>query len=440
MSPTESFASYWPELADQHDLQLEVIPEPTRMSDSALAVILVCVGRESEAVDALHDAIRKGISGPIVVGAAEDHRLAVQVMRTGAAAYFALPRDSSRLSLEIEQRVRQVPAPEADEALLSFQKKKYDFDAIIGEHPSIKSTLGMAARVIPGGRVTVLITGDTGTGKELLAQAIHHNGPRAKQSFVAVNCAAIPQGLLESELFGHEKGAFTDARSSKPGLLELAEGGTLFLDEINALPHELQGKLLRVLETRQVRRVGGLRDKAFDVRILAATNVDLKDQVRHGVFREDLYYRLAVIEIRLPPLRERGKDVLLLARKFLTDQADEYGMSIPTLSRAALESLEQHSWPGNVRELRNAMERALLLSGGDPVRPEHLGLVRAERPSPEAKVNESTALPFPATIDEIEAAAAQAMLSRCDGNKSATARRLGIARTRLYRLLERAEV
>jgi DNA-binding NtrC family response regulator len=278
----------------------------------------------------------------------------------------------------------------------------------------------------------VLVTGETGTGKELLAQAIHYNGPRGAQPFVELNCAAVPAGLLETELFGHERGAFTDARSAKPGLFEAADGGTLFLDEIGDLPLTLQGKILKALEEKQVRRVGAVRGREVDVRIIAATHVDLPQAVRRGEFREDLYYRLSVIPIHLPALRERGEDVLLLAEHFLRSLGEQYDLTPPTLSPSIRRALLTHAWPGNVRELRNGIERALLLGDGD-LDPADLFPAGA---GPASGRGGDGRLPFPATLAELERSAAQAMMEHMEGNKSAAAEALGISRSRLYRLLE----
>ncbi|MFQ5747172.1 MAG: sigma-54 dependent transcriptional regulator [Gemmatimonadota bacterium] len=436
---SEAFADAWDDLAARAGLGLLRLerPEPIREKGS-VAVVLAVGGEETRAVDLLHAAHRAGIEGPIVVGAATDHRIAVELMRRGAMAYFALPGDLDRLETELRERAAAAQPPAEGEALGEYHRRAYDFSALVGEDEALQAALDRAARVIPGGKATVLITGETGTGKELLAQAIHYNGPRASEPFVAVNCSAIPPNLLESELFGHEKGAFTDARAAKPGLFEVADGGTLFFDEVATLPLDLQGKLLRVLETREVRRVGGVRDTRVDVRVLAAANVDLARQVREGAFREDLYYRLAVVPIHLPPLRERGGDLLVLARHFLATLAREYGMDPPELRKDAVVAILRHSWPGNVRELRNAMERALLLSGGLPAGPEHLALddaPAAASVSAPAGAGSAGGLPFPASLKQIEEAAARAAVARCDGNKSEAARVLGITRTRLYRLL-----
>ena len=274
----------------------------------------------------------------------------------------------------------------------------------------------------------MLIGGETGTGKELLARAIHYHSPRAAAPFVEINCAAIPANLLESELFGHEKGAFTGAVAAKPGLLELAEGGTVFLDEIGNLPTDLQPKLLRALESRQIRRVGGRETRTVDIRLISATHVDLAGAVRRGEFREDLYYRLHVVALVLPPLRERSGDVELLAQTFAVQLATAYGLPVPALTPDVRAALRAHTWPGNIRELRNAIERALVLSPP--------GVLELTDLLATASTATDAGLPFPAPLDTIIRAAALAMLEQTGGNKSDTARRLGISRPRLQRILD----
>jgi transcriptional regulator with PAS, ATPase and Fis domain len=277
--------------------------------------------------------------------------------------------------------------------------------------------------------VTVLIQGETGTGKELVARAIHYHSPRAAEPFVEVNCAAIPGPLLESELFGHEKGSFTGAIAAKSGLFELANGGTIFLDEIGNLPIELQPKLLRALETHAVRRIGGRAERHVDVRVIAATHVDLMSAVTRGEFREDLFYRLNVVSLTLPPLRYRDGDVELLARHFAERIAESYELPTPELGPDVLARLAAHHWPGNVRELRNAIERAIILSPSG-----RIALEEVLNDGEESLAQQGT-LPFPTDLATLSRAAAHAMVDLSGGNKSEAARRLGISRPRLQRLL-----
>ncbi len=437
---SESFGDVWQMLARRFELELVEFVEPTPPSgDSCVAVIIACGGAEEQAIECLQRGHRAGIDSPLVVGAEADHRLAVELMRRGASGYYALPDDIGRLETELRQRVERLGTRSAGDDLQALESQSFDFSRILGEDATLRKTLDRVARIIPEGQATVLITGETGTGKELIAQAVHYNGPRSAQPFVAVNCSAVPATLLESEFFGHEQGAFTDARAAKPGLFEVADKGTIFLDEIGTLPFELQSKLLRVLESGEVRRVGGVRVKTVDVRVIAAANVALTQLVQDGRFREDLYYRLAVIPVHLPPLRERGDDVILLARHFLATLAEGYGRECPVLSGAAQAALVGHSWPGNVRELRNAVERGLLLCAGGEIGPEHLALSEGHPAQSESAGSDragESALPFPASLRTIEVAAAHAAVEECGGNKSQAAKLLGIARARLYRLLE----
>ena len=279
--------------------------------------------------------------------------------------------------------------------------------------------------------VTVLIGGETGTGKELLARAIHYHGPRAAEPFVEINCAAIPAALLESELFGHEKGSFTGAVAAKPGLFEMAHGGTLFLDEVGEIPLELQPKLLRALESRSIRRVGASQGRTIDVRVIAATHRDLGREAAAGRFREDLFYRLNVVALVLPPLRARHADAELLAERFLKQLSRSYNLATPPLDAAAREAIRGHTWPGNVRELRNAVERALVLSAPGTL---DAGLLAAAATMPAQ--SSGNGLPFPATLEQVIDAAARRMLDLTNGNKSEAARRLGISRPRLQRILD----
>ena len=396
---------------------------------TAVALILAG-GAEPAAVDLLPDLA----AGPVpvyVVGAAADHRLAASAVGSGARDYFALPDDIDLLRRAVERSGREREARSGARQFAAGERKSSGFDSILGRSASLRAAIASAARVAVHRDVTVLIGGETGTGKELLARAVHYESPRAAEPFVEINCAAIPANLLESELFGHEKGAFTGAIAAKPGLFETAHGGTLFLDEVATLPLELQPKLLRALESRQIRRVGGQHARTVDVRIIAATHVRLPEAVARGEFREDLYYRLNVVGLALPPLRERDGDVELLAETFAQRIATSYGLPIPPFTPELRTALRARAWPGNVRELRNAIERALVLSPP--------GTLRADELPPEsgaAPLAPAGLFPFPADLDAIARAAARAMLDLAGGNKSEAARRLGISRPRLQRLLD----
>ncbi len=436
LARSDSFSSLWPELAGGAGVEAVVVAgaDEVRAGHEPLALILSVAGVEEEAEGLLRELAAAGAPPPIVVGARADHRLAAALVRAGAADYLALPGDVDALRSAVADRARRRSQAESGGRLAVRERAAFDFGRIVGESPLLRAALDRAARIIPRDRATVLITGETGTGKELLAQAIHYNGPRGAAPFVELNCAAVPAGLLESELFGHEKGAFTDARAAKPGLFEAADGGTLFLDEIGDLPLTLQGKILKALEEKNVRRVGAVRARLIDVRIVAATHVDLADAVRRGAFREDLYYRLSVIPIHLPPLRERGGDVVLLAEHFLRTLAEQYGLPVPAVGPELRRALLSHDWPGNVRELRNGLERALLLSDGEPDPADLFAHAPSSRPA-SGVGGGGGVLPWPASIPELERAAAVAMTERMAGNKSAAADALGISRSRLYRLL-----
>jgi transcriptional regulator with GAF, ATPase, and Fis domain len=314
--------------------------------------------------------------------------------------------------------------------------QRFGFEQIIGHSPLLREALTSAAQVAPT-ETTVLITGESGTGKELVARAIHYASPRAGGPLVAVNCAALPDALLESELFGHERGAFTGADRRKPGRFELAAGGTLFLDEVGDLSAPVQVKLLRVLQEREYQRVGGTATLKADVRLIAATNRDLDAEMAAGRFRRDLYYRLSVFNVHLPPLRDRGDDVLLLADQFIGDLSARMGKADVTLSREAAEALHRHRWPGNIRELQNAIERALIACEGALITAAHLGIRPAfEDPAPPAPA----ATPPPGasgSLQELEHAAVLDALRRTHGHKSRAAALLGITRFQLYARLKR---
>ena len=401
---------------------------PEAWPRQAVAVMVAAGGAEREALDALAS-LPLGEVPWFFVGADPSHRVAAAAVGAGARDYFALPEDVDLLRRSLDRLLREVDGRRAAQALAEDEREDGGFDAILGESPALREALEQGRRVARHRDVTVLIGGETGTGKELLARAIHYASPRAAEPFVEINCAAIPPNLLESELFGHEKGAFTGAVAAKPGLFELAHDGTLFLDEIGHMPIELQAKLLRALEQREIRRVGGTASRRVDVRVIAASHVDLPAAVARREFREDLYYRLNVVSLALPPLRARTGDVDLLTRAFVESIARASDLPVPEIGNEVRDALRAHAWPGNVRELRNAIERALILSPPGRLEAGALGLVSAPVPG-------SGELPFPADLDTIQRSAAAAMLELVQGNKSEAARRLGISRPRLQRLLD----
>jgi two-component system, NtrC family, response regulator PilR len=292
-------------------------------------------------------------------------------MRLGAVDYFTKPFSMDELRLKIRQHLDTHRLKQENLLLKRALNKQYEFASIIGRSDAMQEVFSTIQMVANTGS-TVLITGESGTGKELVARAIHFNSLRGDRPFVAVNCGAVPETLLESELFGHVRGAFTGADTNKKGLMEVAEGGTIFLDEIGEMTPPMQVKLLRVLQDRRFRRLGGTQEVQADVRIVSATNQDLPKAVEEGRFREDLFYRLNVLSIPLPPLRERAEDIPLLAERFLSEFATQMGKPVRTLSAEALRLLQAHTWRGNVRELQNAIERAVALEQTETILPESL--------------------------------------------------------------------
>src|SRR6266487_493109 len=308
---------------------------------------------------------------------------AVQAMKDGAHDFLQKPVDSNHLLLLVERALEQLRLRTENLLLREEWSKRYGFPRIIGESDAIKRAVAETQRVAQT-EATVLLLGESGTGKELFARAVHHLSNRREKPFVAINCAAIPETLIENELFGHERGAFTGAADRRQGKFELASGGTVVLDEIGELPLAVQGKLLRAIEEKVVDRIGGRAPIPVDVRIVAATNKDLRAAVDNGEFRGDLFFRLAVFPIQIPPLRERGGDVALLARHFAAQLGKELRGREAVLSDASLAALRAHNWPGNVRELENAIERACILADGAQLEPRDLGLINEEVRDPKA--------------------------------------------------------
>jgi DNA-binding NtrC family response regulator len=295
----------------------------------------------------------------------------VRALRAGAYDYIMKPIIHDEIKQLVRNALRQ-KSLQSENALLKRELgQNYDFRSIIGESPALKDIL-KEVRKITDAKSSVLLLGETGTGKELFARVIHHNSMRRDMPFVPINCSAIPENLLETELFGHVRGAFTGAVASKKGILEEAEGGTVFLDEIGDMSLSLQAKLLRVIEDQVIRPVGGTKGNKVDIRFITATNKDLKAAVRQAAFREDLYYRINVISLQIPPLRERKEDIRLLIRHYLEKYSQEMGKQIKDVSPEAMDVMVNYEWAGNVRELQNVIERAILISDGDLIEPQHL--------------------------------------------------------------------
>jgi DNA-binding NtrC family response regulator len=359
---------------------------------------------------------------------------AVDAIKLGAYDYITKPFDMDELLRKAQKALETTKLRREVRELRRTLQHDYGIERIIGQHTCMLQLFEVIRRVAGSGASTVFLRGGSGTGKDLVARVIHYNSERAPKPFMNITCTAISETLLESELFGHEKGAFTDAKNAKKGLFELADGGTIFLDEVGDMPTGLQAKLLRFLEDRTFRRVGGTNEIKVDVRVIAATNRDIDKAVEDGRFRSDLLFRLNVIPIELPPLRERGDDVSLLARFFVTHFAKEFRKPITKIDAEALAQLDQYAWPGNVRELRNVIERAVLLSQGDTIGPQDILVGQAGRMEP--VTNTTMSLP-PIGIDlhELENSLVMQALTRSNNNQTHAAKLLGLSRDALrYRM------
>jgi DNA-binding NtrC family response regulator len=354
---------------------------------------------------------------------------AVQAMKDGAHDFLQKPVDSNHLLLLVERALEQSRLRTENILLREEWSKRYGFPRIIGESDAIKRVVTETQRVART-EATVLLLGESGTGKELFARAIHHLSDRRDKPFVAINCAAIPETLIENELFGHERGSFTGAADRRLGKFELASGGTVFLDEIGELPLAVQGKLLRVIEERSVDRIGGRAPVPVDVRVVAATNKDLRGAVDRGEFRGDLFFRLAVFPIEIPALRERDDDVVLLGRHFAAQLGTELRGQKASLSDASLAALKGHHWPGNIRELENAVERACILSDGPALEPRDLGLANVEARDPRSLGFDTSGTLGEAAeraVSLIERRKIADALTEHDGNKTRAAEALGVS-------------
>lgn len=363
----------------------------------------------------------------------------IAALRGGAYDFIGKPINLEELQVAIRNGIEANRLRKEVNLFRRERAQQFSFDQIVGESTPMKEMLSVAHKVAESEVSSVLLQGESGTGKDLVAKAIHYHSSRANNPFVAINCAALPSTLIESELFGYEKGAFTDAKARKEGLFEQAEGGTIFLDEIGELELSLQAKLLRVLEEGSFRRVGGLKDLPLDVRVIAASNRDLKVESDEGRFRTDLYYRLSVIQIDIPPLRDRGDDIRILAEHYMSSFKERLRKNISSIAPEAIGAFGRYAWPGNVRELRNVIERAMILEDEDEITAKYLprGLAGDSAiPGTRSKSSEQFYLPAGGiSLDEVELSLVRQALERSGGNQTKAAELLDISRDQLrYRM------
>jgi DNA-binding NtrC family response regulator len=360
---------------------------------------------------------------------------AVEAMKSGATDFLLKPFSLDHLMQVVGKALEIRALRDENRQLKEELGRRYEYDNIIGRSEAMQEIFATIERVAPT-RATVLLCGESGVGKDLIARAIHYHSPRHDRPLVKINCSAIPENLMESELFGYEKGAFTGANTSKPGKFEQADTGTVLLDEIGDVPPAIQVKLLRILQEREFERLGSNVTRHIDVRVIAATNQDLRAALEQGTFREDLYYRLNVVPLNIPPLRERKQDIDFLANHFVRKLVPDSGRKVDGISEAAMERLIGYHWPGNVRELENVIERALILCRGNQLEADDIKL-EAPRQRPATDSNQHHFLPEGMTLDQYEQELIREALHRADGNKSQAARLLGLTRNALrYRLTQ----
>ncbi len=439
------------------DMHLQFASSPTFLSSRALFntpdLVLLDVTQDTLKMrTALTEFSTQFPDIPILAMASDpDHAFAVELVKLGVSAYFIVPDEQRKISQQIAVLFNDWVAKKQKEKLAELQQQEYDFRHIVGNAAPLKVTIERAQKVIKNSTMTVLITGETGTGKELFARAIHYNGKNKNSPFVDIACSALPETLLESELFGYEKGAFTDAKEKKLGLFELAGDGSIFLDEIGDISLATQSKLLKVIEDHSMRRVGGVRDVPVRARVIAATSADLDAKMRSGEFRKDLYHRLKILPLELPPLRERKEDIPLLVDSFLTSFNKAYNRKIRGLTPHALQLLMEHEWEGNVRELKHSIERAFLLEESDWITEHDFELQNTKARTVKRKViiNKPENLPpkevdtlmllIPldrALLSEVQRTFVHKVLDHVGGNKVRAAKILGVSRPRLNRILK----
>jgi DNA-binding NtrC family response regulator len=435
LSDLLSSESYQVDLAENGSQALEMIRE----NDYGVALLDLKMP-DMDGLQVLEE-IKKMESGPkaLILTAFASIDTAIKATKLGAYHYIEKPFKNDILLLTVKNAMMQFLQDKEIQRLRNTLRERYSFQNIIGKSAAMQQIFELISQVAPR-RSTVLIEGESGTGKELVAKAIHASSGRADAPFVAINCGNIPSELLESELFGHVRGAYTGATSSKKGLFEAGDGGTLFLDEVATISMEIQSKLLRVIQEREFRRLGGLENIKVDVRIIAATNTDLQAAVRQGTFRDDLYYRLNVIVIKIPPLRERAEDIPLLSEHFIRKYAEENQRDSFVLDPSAMKILMDYNWPGNVRELENVIERAVVLSPGKSIAadlfPRNITMPFPE--TPDCLVQDGASLKE--KVESFEKAIILAALEKTEGNQKKAAQLLSVNATTLSEKLKRLKI
>lgn len=374
----------------------------------------------------------------VMITAFGDIQTAVRTIKLGAYDFLEKPFNMEKLKILVHKAVETANLRKEVTQLRSSISAKFGFESFIGQSDEMKKVYELITKIALSDASTVMLQGESGTGKDLAAKVVHYQSKRADRPFMEINCTALPENLIESELFGHEKGSFTDAKSMKKGLFELADGGTVYLDEIGDMKPSTQAKLLKVIETKSFKRIGGTKDIDVDIRIVVATNKDLATEVRNGNFREDLYYRLKVIPVTMPPLRARKDDVLLLAKFFISEFNRDFKKNIKALSKEAEKCFLDYPWPGNVRELKNVIERAMILGSEDHILPEHLPVEVTYKEIATQNVRSNVSFKMPTSgidIEEVEKEIIRQALDATRGNQTKAAKLLNLTRDTLrYRM------
>jgi DNA-binding NtrC family response regulator len=410
---------------------LEALDDGATTPDVVVADMMM---PEMDGVELMETLQERGLDVPVIIMTAHSSvQTAVEAMQQGAFHYLQKPVNLEEMRALLEKAIDLYGAQQELEQIKTQQQQKYPIEGILGESDPIVRVRDTIETLCTASNTTVLFSGETGTGKNLAAKTLHYNSSRAKHQFTDINCAALPDNLLEAELFGYEEGAFTDARDSKEGLIEVADGGTLFLDEIDSMSMALQAKLLSFLESRQFRRLGGVEDLTADVRILCATNSDLEQSVQEDTFRKDLFYRINVVNVKMPPLRHMGDDVMLIARHMIENFNREFGSNVEGFTEAAEDKLRDHMWPGNVRELRNVLERAMIFADGNQIQVGDLTLAPPGRLDDMHASGEAFQFPLGRTLEEVEKAYIRRTLeARPDDSYADIADGLGISKKTLW--------